>query len=125
LTVVPIRSAQRHIVENRRAGSSSIVPPGQVGTALAAPALAIEPTVAGEARWLDARTLAFFPREKLRASTAYTFTLAPALQTAPDVALASWPASSPAALARRTASTSRTATSRTRFAPATRGMTGR
>src|SRR5689334_48794 len=40
-------------------------PPDQLGRAIVGPAFVIEPAVKGEARWLDARTLAFFPAGKL------------------------------------------------------------
>ena len=67
-----------------------VAPAKLVGSSLATPAVVIEPAISGESRWLDARTLAFFPREKLRSSSAYTITLDRALETSPDVALDSW-----------------------------------
>ena len=65
-------------------------PAGRVGQPLAAAALAIEPPLVGESRWLDAKTLAFFPRETLRPSTSYTVKLAAGLETSADVAVESW-----------------------------------
>jgi uncharacterized protein YfaS (alpha-2-macroglobulin family) len=59
-----------------------LAPPEAVGRTLAGPAFAIEPPLEGEARWLDRRTLAFFPRGRLRASTAYRVGLDEQLATA-------------------------------------------
>src|SRR5262245_16411567 len=43
-------------------------PPDLVGQPIAGPALVFQPPVAGQARWLDTRTLAFFPKTKLEPS---------------------------------------------------------
>jgi hypothetical protein len=68
----------------------AVVPPAQVGKPLARTAFKIEPPIAGESRWLDPTTLAFFPRDKLQPSTAYAIALARGIETAPDVALDDW-----------------------------------
>lgn len=49
----------------------------------AASPIAIEPTMKGETRWLDRRTVAFFPAEPWRPSTAYAVNL--------DPSVAAWP----------------------------------
>jgi uncharacterized protein YfaS (alpha-2-macroglobulin family) len=68
-----------------------VVASDSVGRALATAPFVLEPAVAGEARWLDRQTLAFFPKEKLAPSTRYTVKLARGIEMAPDVALADWP----------------------------------
>jgi hypothetical protein len=65
-------------------------PPQTIGQPLAASAFDIEPAVKGESRWLDEKTLAFFPAEKLRPSTSYTLALARSLAVSPQLAVESW-----------------------------------
>src|SRR5262249_7582780 len=67
-----------------------VAPEAQIGEPLAKPAFTFEPALAGDSRWLDARTLAFFPSEALRPSTAYTVELARDVPTSPRVALGRW-----------------------------------
>jgi uncharacterized protein YfaS (alpha-2-macroglobulin family) len=68
----------------------AVAPRGKPGRAVSGPALRISPPLAGEARWLDAVTLAFFPRDRLRPSTAYDVKLDPGLALGANVQLASW-----------------------------------
>src|SRR5688572_16277586 len=64
------------------------VGPERAGPAGAA--FVISPPLDGEARWLDRKTLAFFPRGKPQESTAYRVALDPRLVTAPQARLVPW-----------------------------------
>lgn len=62
--------------------SRPMVAEAQVGVALAAPPLRLDPATPGEALWLDAETLLFRPAAPLAAGAAYTATLAAGLPDA-------------------------------------------
>src|SRR5262245_48784696 len=59
----------------------AVGPPDRLGRTIIGPALALDPPVSGEARWLDARTLAFFPSARLQPSRRYRVQLARGLAT--------------------------------------------
>jgi uncharacterized protein YfaS (alpha-2-macroglobulin family) len=65
-------------------------PPTLIGEPLKELAVSVEPAVLGESRWLDAKTLAFFPKEKLRPSTSYTIRLGVGLHTTADTEVEAW-----------------------------------
>jgi uncharacterized protein YfaS (alpha-2-macroglobulin family) len=68
----------------------AVGPPDRLRYPITGPALVMDPAVDGESRWLDARTLAFFPKGKLEPSRAYSVRLARGLVTAPGVGVESW-----------------------------------
>ncbi|HEY0707606.1 MAG TPA: MG2 domain-containing protein, partial [Polyangia bacterium] len=65
-------------------------PEQAVGKVIEGPAFSIEPTLAGQARWLDERTLAFFPAQPLESSRAYQVRLADGVKVAAGLDLAPW-----------------------------------
>jgi uncharacterized protein YfaS (alpha-2-macroglobulin family) len=67
-----------------------LAPPDALGRVVTGPAFQITPSLPGEARWMDARTLAFFPTDKPRPGQAYRIGLDGRLQIAGDVALGPW-----------------------------------
>src|SRR5688500_17368303 len=67
-----------------------VAPTGSVGRVITGPALLITPEVAGQSRWLDPQTLAFFPRAPLGRSTAYEVKLDPGIVLAPGMKASAW-----------------------------------
>ena len=68
-----------------------MVLPAEVNKVLAGPALDITPAVAGDARWIDQRTLAFFPKAALQPSTTYQVRLATGFAPEPNLRIEAWP----------------------------------
>jgi uncharacterized protein YfaS (alpha-2-macroglobulin family) len=68
----------------------SVAPVDAIGRVIAGPAFQIEPALAGEARWLDTRTLGFFPREKLRSGQVYRIILDTGLVVAAGSGVGDW-----------------------------------
>jgi hypothetical protein len=66
-----------------------MVLPAEVNQVVAGPAFDITPAVAGDARWIDQRTLAFFPKAALQDSTSYRVRLAAA--PGPGLGIETWP----------------------------------
>jgi len=56
-----------------------MISPADVGKPAAEPTFEFTPAVSGEARWMDLRTLAFFPKDPLASSTTYQVRLSPRL----------------------------------------------
>jgi uncharacterized protein YfaS (alpha-2-macroglobulin family) len=70
-----------------------MVPPATVGKPTVDPAFAIKPALAGDSRWVDQRTLAFFPKAKdgLQPSTTYEVRLSPKAVAKLGKHLDAWP----------------------------------
>jgi len=68
-----------------------MVLPAEVGKVLAGPAFELRPAVVGEARWIDLRTLVFFPQAPLAPSTTYEVRLSPRLPKDLGRAIEAWP----------------------------------
>jgi uncharacterized protein YfaS (alpha-2-macroglobulin family) len=68
-----------------------MVLPADVGKVVAGPAFDFTPPVIGEARWIDLRTLAFFPKDPLASSTTYQLRLSPRLAKDLGRTIEPWP----------------------------------
>ena len=65
--------------------------PADIGKPTPGPAFEFTPAVIGEARWVDLRTLAFFPKDTLAASTTYQARLSPHLAKDLGRTIEAWP----------------------------------
>jgi uncharacterized protein YfaS (alpha-2-macroglobulin family) len=65
--------------------------PAEVGKAYARPAFEFTPAMAGVSRWIDVRTLAFFPNASLASSTTYQVRLSQRLAKDLGHAIEPWP----------------------------------
>jgi uncharacterized protein YfaS (alpha-2-macroglobulin family) len=68
-----------------------MVLPAEVNKVVAGAAFDIAPAVAGDARWIDQRTLAFFAKAALQPSTTYRVRLATGFAPAPSLSIEAWP----------------------------------
>ena len=68
-----------------------MVLPAEVNKVAAGPAFDITPAVAGDARWIDQRTLAFFAKVSLQPSTTYRVRLATGFAPGPNLSIEAWP----------------------------------
>jgi uncharacterized protein YfaS (alpha-2-macroglobulin family) len=65
--------------------------PADVGKVVAGPVFEFTPVVLGDARWMDLRTLAFFPKDPLASSTTYQLRLSPRLAKDLGQTIEAWP----------------------------------
>jgi uncharacterized protein YfaS (alpha-2-macroglobulin family) len=68
----------------------AVAPDQAIGKVVEGAAFSIEPALAGQARWLDQRTLAFFPTQPLEPSRGYQVRLAEGLKVVDGIDVAKW-----------------------------------
>ncbi|HEY0714293.1 MAG TPA: MG2 domain-containing protein, partial [Polyangia bacterium] len=68
----------------------AVAPEQVIGKVVEGPAFSITPPLAGQARWIDERTLAFFPTDPLEPSRAYDVRFAEGIKLRAGIGIGSW-----------------------------------